>query len=295
MNQEVEASLRILCGNNPENWAKTLPDVEFIMNSQVHEATKHTPFELIMGYTPRAYPSILQGTTVPRAEQRLTGLEQLRSEARTALEQSQQRMAIRIKHGLPSYQPGDKVWLEATNLRLEGPSKKLAQKRVGPFQVLKQIGPVAYRLKLPQRYKIHPVFHSSLLSPYRETEAYGPNFPEPPPDLIEGEEEYEVKAILNHKGKGLRRRYLVKWKGYSSGENTWEPEDGLNNAKEILERYKTRTNLRRINGSSINTPRPLRPPVRNIRRSHPHRLALARHPLRHICPPSGAQRLRIPA
>jgi hypothetical protein len=55
-------------------------------------------------------------------------------------------------------------------------------------------------LKLPLQWKqkkIHPVFHASLLSPYKETEVHGANFPEPPPDLVEGEEEYEVEQVLD--------------------------------------------------------------------------------------------------
>ena len=59
--------------------------------------------------------------------------------------------------------------------------------------------------------------------------------------MVEGEEEYEVEAILRHKGKGASRRYLVLWKGYPLTEASWEPESHLQNAPLILEDY-----LRRI-------------------------------------------------
>ena len=62
----------------------------------------------------------------------------------------------------------------------------------------------------------------------------------PPPILVEGEEEYEVEAILRHKGKGTRRRYLVMWKGYPLTEASWEPESHLQNAPQILEDYLCR-------------------------------------------------------
>ena len=42
----------------------------------------------------------------------------------------------------------------------------------------------------------------ALLKPYRETETYGQNFTEPPPELLEGEEVYEIENILNHRGRG---------------------------------------------------------------------------------------------
>ncbi|KIJ08488.1 hypothetical protein PAXINDRAFT_48369, partial [Paxillus involutus ATCC 200175] len=53
-------------------------------------------------------------------------------------------------------------------------------------------------LELPATWKIHDVFHASLLSTYRETPEHGPNFTKPPPDLIGGEEEYEINQILSH-------------------------------------------------------------------------------------------------
>ena len=44
---------------------------------------------------------------------------------------------------------------------------------------------------------IHPVFHVDLLTPYRETPMHGCNYLRPPPDLVKGEEEYEVECILD--------------------------------------------------------------------------------------------------
>jgi hypothetical protein len=66
--------------------------------------------------------------------------------------------------------------------------------------VIDVINLVVFHLELPPQWKqkkVHPVFHASLLSPYKETEEYGANFPEPPPDLVEGEEEYEVEQVLD--------------------------------------------------------------------------------------------------
>ena len=103
--------------------------------------------------------------------------------------------------------------------------------------------PVSYRLSLPDQWKIHPVFYASLLSPYRETDSHGPNYMRPPPDLIEGEEEFEVKAIISHRKRGNGHQYLVKWKGYPHSDNTWEPTTNLKGASEILHSYRTAQHL----------------------------------------------------
>jgi Chromo (CHRromatin Organisation MOdifier) domain len=108
------------------------------------------------------------------------------------------------------------------------PFTKLEPKHYEPFSITKVISDIVLKLKLPYqwiKYKVHPVFHASLLSPYKETEEHGPNFLEPPPEVIEGAEEYKVKAIL--KDKTIRRKchYLIKWKGYTNIHNSWEPDD----------------------------------------------------------------------
>jgi len=57
-------------------------------------------------------------------------------------------------------------------------------------------------LQLPASWRIHNVFHATLLKPYKENEIYGPNFPEPPSELENNEEVYEVDSILNHRKRG---------------------------------------------------------------------------------------------
>jgi hypothetical protein len=103
---------------------------------------------------------------------------------------------------------------------------------------VKQVSPVAYQIKLPQSMQIHDVFHVDLLIPYHETEAYGQAYPQPPPELIDGEEEYEVQEILSDriKGRKKKKQYLVRWKGYSASEDSWIDSQDLH-APELLEEY----------------------------------------------------------
>ena len=83
------------------------------------------------------------------------------------------------------------------------------------------MSPINYRLELPTQWSIHPVFHIDLLMPYRETIMHGTNYQRPPLDLVDNEEEYKVKKILDSQLFGWRKRlqYLVKWKGYLDSDN----------------------------------------------------------------------------
>ena len=134
----------------------------------------------------------------------------------------------------PEFDVGQKVLLDNADLAINRPSRKLAERRSGPFEILERIGTHAYRLKLPVQWKnVHPVFHVSKLDPYHK-DPDDPNFPSPPPDIVEGEAEWEVKKILNAKFANRCLMYLVKWLGWPDSENSWEDERNLINAKDSL-------------------------------------------------------------
>ena len=118
------------------------------------------------------------------------------------------------------FKEGERVWLEGTHLKLPYKTMKLAPRRYGPFHITAKVSDVAYRLKIPDKWKIHNVFHASLLTPYKETEKHGPNFLEPPPDLIDGEEEWEVEEILRDRQYRRKQQYLVRWKGYAPAHDS---------------------------------------------------------------------------
>ena len=126
------------------------------------------------------------------------------------------------------YQKGDRVWLEGTNLHTTHPTRKLGPKRYGPFEVREVVGHTNFCLELPSHWRIHNVFHAELLHPYKETEEHGESFTKPPPDLIDGEPEWEVEKILNMRTWQSGKQYLIHWKGYSSAHDSWEPRENIN-------------------------------------------------------------------
>jgi hypothetical protein len=89
--------------------------------------------------------------------------------------------------------------------------------------------PVNYRLSLPTQWSIHDVFHTDLLTPYRETLTHGPNYQRPPPELVDGVEEYEVEKVLDscRHGRGCKLQYLVKWVGYPDSDNQWVNKEDI--------------------------------------------------------------------
>ena len=87
--------------------------------------------------------------------------------------------------------------------------------------------------------KIHNVFHIDLLIPHHQTEAYRETYRQPPPELIDGEEEYEIEEIIDQRTDKRRQKkqYLVSWVGYPASENSWVDESDLH-APELLEEYR---------------------------------------------------------
>ena len=142
-------------------------------------------------------------------------------------------------HPPVEYQPGDLVLLEATNIHTERPSKKLDDKHYGPFQIIKKEGLASYRLKLDKTWRnIHLVFHKCLLHPYRSGEFPSQQTkPLPPPEIISGVEEAEVKYVIDSKCVGNTIHYLIHWKGFPCEENEWIPVKELTNAQGAIKDF----------------------------------------------------------
>ncbi|KAG0593965.1 hypothetical protein M758_UG035900 [Ceratodon purpureus] len=152
-------------------------------------------------------------------------------------QEHQKTNADKSRKDHPQISVGDKVWLLRRNLKTRRPSDKLDYRRLGPFPVVKQINKVAYRLELLASMKIHPVFHVSLLEPYKESTLPG-RVQEPPHAIeIEGDEEFEVSEILDSCIHRRRLEYLVHWHGYDISKRTWKPASNLQNAPEMIQEF----------------------------------------------------------
>ena len=96
---------------------------------------------------------------------------------------------------------------------------------------------MAYKLDLLPAWRIDLVFHVLNLKRFHQSGEFKREERPPSHIVVDGEEGYEVEAILRRKHKGAQRLYLVIWKGYPMTEASWEPESHLQNAPLILEDY----------------------------------------------------------
>jgi hypothetical protein len=153
----------------------------------------HSPFEVFMGFLPKGHQVFHQSQT-GSIMNHLDHINQLRQKVEINIKHAQE-LAIKGSKFKP-FLEGQNIWLDSKNLKTTHPITKLCPKHYRPFKVTKVLSHVAYQLNLPPSWKIHNVFHASLLLLYKEMEEHGRNFPEPPPDLINGEEEWEVECIV---------------------------------------------------------------------------------------------------
>ena len=152
-------------------------------------------------------------------------------------------MAEWKKDKFQPFKLGQILWLDTQNVKMHY-HRKMALKWEEPFKVTQVMGPLTFKLKLPESWRIHDMFHAVLLMPYTEMETHRPNFLRLPPDIDNNEEWWEIEAIINHRRQGCKHKFLIKWKGYDITEAMWEPNMCFNRGgEEILKEYCDLHNL----------------------------------------------------
>jgi hypothetical protein len=127
-------------------------------------------------------------------------MKHIHEEAQAAMTKAQEEMKRYTDYHHrepPKYEVGQKVWLEMENLNIKQLLKKLTEKRIRPYPIVKIKSSKAVQLKLLRSIKIHPVVNVSHIRPYRQSCIPQQTAPEPPPIEIEGEFKYEVEQILD--------------------------------------------------------------------------------------------------
>jgi hypothetical protein len=234
-NQSIEAYLRLHCNYHQDDWVELLHFAELTYNNTFHDSIRMSPNQARYGINIDLRQGVEDDPTkreVPAAKDRARQILELRKELEEAWKQTKEAQirGYNKLHKPMQYTVGEKVWLSAKNIRTTQPGRKLGHRWLGPYQITQRIGKQAYQLKLPVRYKaIHNVFHVSLLE--RHWENKGEATPPPDPEIVDGEEEFQVETVLDHRtiqrGRGTKEEYLIRWAGYTAADDQWVPKEDV--------------------------------------------------------------------
>ncbi|QRV96805.1 Retrotransposable element Tf2 protein [Ceratobasidium sp. AG-Ba] len=230
-NQWLEGFLRSFCNYRQDDWVRWLPIAKFCHNNQVNSATGKTAFETVYGMHPRWDLTGLE-VNAPNAADMANSMQEIWDEVIASME------FHKSKEDAPKreYKIGDKVWLVSQNVTTRRPSKKLDNKKLGPFVISEKISSHAYRLDLPKTMKSYNVFHINLLAPFTEDKDFHRRQARPPPIITEeGEEQYEVDHVVAWEQRKNGLYYQIRWKGYDPIEDTMERAEKIAELPQIME------------------------------------------------------------
>ncbi|MBW0561806.1 hypothetical protein O181_101521 [Austropuccinia psidii MF-1] len=167
-----------------DDWNTWLPMAEFSYNNSDHSSMKQSPFFTVYGRDQHLNSlHITQDTPAGKFSTKFQSAQQdVKRELEVPIKRFK-RYADKSKASPLVFNPGDMVWLSSKNIKATRPTKKLSERWLGPFAILKKVSSHAYHLKLPSQWKsIHPVFHISLLEPVKTST--NPNWHQEPPPAI---------------------------------------------------------------------------------------------------------------
>jgi hypothetical protein len=202
---------------------------EYAYNNSTHSATKISPFYANYRFEPRTnWPTEIQFRNLAS---NMYGhyMNSVYSSIRDKLEESIARMRKHYDMKQKAMEPlmkGELVMLNGRNIRAKHRCKKLEDKMLGPFKVLSVGSKVGYcKLKLPDSWKVHPVFYIEWLERYKRTD--------PKKQIIEMKAEGQDCVMESIIASGPsddnpnHHVFLVKWKDFTQEENTWETYENV--------------------------------------------------------------------
>ena len=264
-NKTLIQMLRAFVDAAQDDWCDALMYLEIALNNAPNASTGYSPFFLNQGHEINLPSSLLasegeeEGAATDdkpinaAAEEMLEFMKATLALAREKMEEAsveQKRFADRHRRDV-TFKVGDKVWLNAKNVPLKAPSRKLADQWLGPYPIVEQVNSVAYRLLLPSEFPhMHDVFHVSMLKPYHAAPEWGDrsHHSRPPPiDSNDVGDVYEAEAIVGRREHRGHTQYLIKWKDYPTSANTWEAASRISQEVPMLvQQYEANQSRRRV-------------------------------------------------
>ena len=225
MNQYLDLRLRPFVNHFQDNWGLLLPLMDFAQLALHHESINTSPFELLFGRKPRftfdwKSPAMSNTAREKLAQSEAKLIVGRMQEAWTwekvniGKAQEKKMRDVNTHRREPDFDVGDRVWLNARNIPLDSPSRKLGNQNIGPFLIKARKG-FSYELELPANLKhIHPVFHAKLLRKDPNNPVPGQSVPEPEElVIIPGQKEFAVDEILAVKLIRGKLKYRARWSG----------------------------------------------------------------------------------
>ena len=236
---------------NQNNWDEHLTSLEIAANDRKHSSIQMTPFEADRGY-PMISPidlEIGQHVGVKSMEARDFVMkcknDLIRMQEQIARSQHQMQKHYNVNRPDQQFQVGDQVLLNTMNLKLthaaagKDAKRKLSPRWIGPFSVLRETTPDTYRLNIPTGLKLHDEFHTSLLKPcHKDSSNTRLNPPGAAMINAEGEKVFLVEKIINiRRNRQKKIEVQVRWLGYSSTDDSWEPISNMDSAKGLVWKF----------------------------------------------------------
>jgi len=239
-NKTVNQALQFHVKHNQMGWVRALPRIRFDMMNTVNKSTGFSPFQLCMGHSPHTIPPLVPAkpsamvtdidawhviqkleTDVLKAQDNLLKAKILQ------LTQSNKHCTLKFPFKIGSH-------VRLSTLHQRNDYKTKGEKRVAKF-MLRYDGPYTIinidedhstvTLNLPNSPNIFPVFHTSEVLPYIESDTSlfpSRHLEEPPPIITpDRHEEYFIDKILDAHRQGRGYQYLIRWSGYGMEHDEW--------------------------------------------------------------------------
>jgi len=139
VNQELDQFLCLFVNEWQDDWYDLLPIADFQHNNHVHSATQQPLFLLDTGRIPRMGFELRQDpSSLEMVNEFTKRMESTTEEAKSAIRKAQEDMTRyynQRRSPAPVFQPGDWVYLDASDIKTTCPSPKLSHRRLGPFKI----------------------------------------------------------------------------------------------------------------------------------------------------------------